>query len=165
MDRCLNDLIVEYCESLKCIRKLIAKAQNRKDEDGKRDASILSGMERDIKYAIEYMVTGYMPMYSEGQYKKVVPVDPQKILVNISRKKSKIDIPWYEEILLQERIRDVLKDLSPQERESLLMVKGQGFSYGETAKYMKIKKATVHTYVERAYKKIVDTCHTVRLYK
>lgn len=164
MNECLNGLIIEYSESLKGVRGLKRKALNREDEGGKRDASILSSMERDIEFAMEYMVTGYMPQYSEGQYKKVIPVDPQKLLT-ILKVPKKQEIPWYTEILLEEKIKDALKDLSPQETEAVLLVKGQGFSYGETAAYLKIKKATVQKYVERAYKKIVDNCHTAGLYK
>lgn len=164
MNECLNGLLFEYCESLKGVRKLKREAQNRRDGDGKRDTSILGSMERDIEFAIEYMVQGQMPRYSEGQYKKVVPVDPQKLLAGV-KEQVKQKMPWYIEVVLEEKVRDLLKELSAQEREALLLVKGQGFSYGETAKYMKIKKATVQTYVDRAYKKILNACHTTGLYR
>ena len=164
MNECLNGLIIEYSESLKGVRHLKRKAIHREDEDGKRDASILSSMERDVEFAIEYMVTGYMPQYSEGQYKKVVPVDPQKLLAYLEAPVKK-EMPWYREILIEEKIKELLKDLSPKEREALLLVKGQGFSYGETANYMNLKKATVQTYVDRSYKRISGACHTAGLYK
>ena len=71
----LYELLEEYCSSLKGVRHLKHKAQKNHK---KHDASLISSMESDLEWTIEYMATGYMPTYSEGHYIKIVPVDPQK---------------------------------------------------------------------------------------
>ena len=76
------ELLKEYCESLKGVRHLKYRAQKHQN---KIDVSLLGGMESDLEWTVEYIATGYMAVYSEGDYKKVVPVDPQEVLVYISQ--------------------------------------------------------------------------------
>jgi len=108
-------------------------------------------MERDLVWTIEYMTTGYMPEYSVGRYKKIVPVDPQKVISHcskplVSNKPSKNN--------LTDSLQELLKVLRDNEREALMLVVIEGISYGKAAKFMGIKRGTVSSLVTRAKKKL-----------
>lgn len=144
------DLLSEYCATLAGVRRLIRQALAA----GSADLAQLRAMERDLEWTIEYMTTGYPP---QGRSSRSISVDPQKVLVRFSQ-------PLHAPTLPAERIRiqllSVLDILSPQEREAFLMVRGEGLSYGETAKLMGIKKSTVQYYVESAQAKIAKRKRT-----
>jgi DNA-directed RNA polymerase specialized sigma24 family protein len=164
MHSTIKILIPQYCESLKKIRSLKNKVKKRHTEQAKADATLISSMERDVEWAIEYMATGYMPLYSEGEYKKTIPVDPQKVLEKI-KQPTKQSLPWWKELQLEIEIKKILDELTPREIEAFLLVKAEGFSYSEAAEFLEIKKSTVQTLVERAWEKARRACHTTGLYK
>jgi len=144
----LRDQLDEYCESLARVRKLIRRA---KENGWEADLKILYGMEKDLEWTIEYMVTGYPPPQSTGPYRRAIPVDPQKVLVWFAYPPPLPLLP-VEQVRL--KILAALDILSPQEKEAYLMVVGEGLSYKETAEIMGVKRATVQSYVERAKVKI-----------
>ena len=148
---CLNELLEEYCDSLKGVRHLKYKAQKQKQ---KLDASLLGGMESDLEWTMGYMATGYMPYYSEGDYKKIVPVDPQEVLVHFSQSLYK-SWPEESESEMKHKLRIVMNEvLTDKERDVVKMVLGEGISYGKAGKYLGIKRKTVETIVRRAVRKI-----------
>ena len=147
----LNGLLEEYCESLKGVRHLKYKAQKRQK---KLDVSLLGGMESDIEWTIEYIATGYMPAYSEGSYKKVVPVDPQEVLVYFSQSLYK-SWPEENESEMKYRLRIVMNEvLTEKEQDAIKMVLGEGLSYGKAGKYLGMSKSAVQDAVRRAVRKI-----------
>lgn len=145
----LKGLLEEYCSSLKGIRHLHNEA---KKKNRKHDASLISSMESDLEWTIEYMATGFMPAYSEGHYKKVVPVDPQKIFLWANKSPEAID--YEKQKKNRELIDDLLKPLTDREAEAVLLVKAYGVSEGKAAWMMGISKDTVSCYVDRAINKI-----------
>lgn len=153
----LKELLEEYCESLKGVRHLKYKAQGRKDPDAKTDASLLAGMESDLEWTIEYIAMGFMPQYSEGHYKKIVPVDPQKVLVWARQSQMSIDL--VKQRRDREFINDLLKPLTDKEAEALLLVKAYGVSEYKAAKMMGLSRNTVSSYVDRAINKIFRIRH------
>jgi len=144
----MRDLLDEYCKSLATVRKLIRQARANGRE---ADLKILYGMEQDLQWTIEYMVTGFPPPQSTGPYRRTIPVDPQKVLVWFSSPPPPPLLPVEQ---VRRKILAALDILSPQEKEAYLMVVGEGLSYGEVAKMMGVKRATVQSYVKRAKVKI-----------
>jgi predicted DNA-binding protein (UPF0251 family) len=151
MHDCLNELLEEYCESLQGVRQLKYKAQKHHE---KLDASLLGGMESDLEWTMGCMVTGYPPMYSEGDYRKVVPVDPQKVLVYFSQSMYK---PWPDdnESVMSKKLKKVMSEiLTEKEIDAVKMVLGEGISYGKAGKFLGMKRKTVESVVRRAVSKI-----------
>lgn len=143
----LRELVEEYCQSLALVRKAIRRAEK---EGRKHDLSLLRGMERDLEWTIEYMLTGYPPEPSRPR--RYIPIDPQKAITLFRYQPQPGPTLKVEKVRLQ--ILEALDILSEREREAFLMVVGEGLSYGETAKYMGVSKATVQEYVRRAKEKI-----------
>lgn len=149
MHKSLNFLIDEYCEALARTRRLKAKAAKR-GKEGKADVSILSGMENSLSWTIEYMVTGYMPQYSDGLYYRQVPTDPLTVLAR------------YSNAVICQRVKDekresalmILNDLNEKEREACMLVWVEGFSIRDAAKIMKLPKSTVWDCVQGAREKL-----------
>lgn len=151
MHDCLKELLKEYEESLKGIKQLKNKVKERQCDKSKVDTSLINGMERDLEWTIKYMKTGYMPEYSIGRYKNIVPVDPQKVLSLcskplVSSKPSKNK--------LTDSLLELFKVLRDKEKEALMLVVIEGISYGKAGKYLGIKRKTVESIVRRAKKKL-----------
>ena len=151
MHDCLKELLEEYGESLKSIRQLKNKVKERQCDKSKVDTSLISSMERDLEWTIKYMKTGYMPEYSVGRYKKIVPVDPQEVLSLCSKpllssKPSKNK--------LTDSLLELFKVLRDKEKEALMLVVIEGISYGKAAEYLGVKKGTIQSRVTRAKKKL-----------
>ena len=150
MHESLNFLLEEYCESLARTRRMKTKAAKR-GKEGKIDVSLLSGMESSLSWAIEYMVTGYLPVYeSGGTYRMVIPSDPQTVMTRFSneivRKRSNDE--------KMDQVLCVLDKLSDKERDCILLVWGEGFSYREAGKIMKLPTMTVWDNCKRAMSKL-----------
>ncbi|MEA4848731.1 MAG: hypothetical protein VB106_15990 [Clostridiaceae bacterium] len=64
MDENIRGLITDYCEALRGVRELKAKARKRQKE-GDADLAILKSMEEDLEWTIEYMLTGHIPVYGK----------------------------------------------------------------------------------------------------
>lgn len=149
MHKSLNFLIEEYCEALARTRRMKDKASKR-GEEGKNDVSQLTSMENSLSWAIEYMVTGYMPQYSEGPYKRQVPTDPQLLMTRFSSNSTKKK--WNSE--KSEAVQKILDKLSVKEKECIMLVWGEGFSYDEAGRIMKLPKTTVWDCCKRAIEKL-----------
>jgi RNA polymerase sigma factor (sigma-70 family) len=149
LHKSLNFLVEEYCEALARTRRMKSKASKR-GEEGKNDVSQLTSMEGSLQWALEYMVTGYMPMYSEGPYKNSIPSDPQIVLSRYSndviRKRSNSE--------KMDTVLSILDKLTDKEKDSIMLVWGEGFSYREAAKIMKIPSTTVWDNCKRAMQKL-----------
>lgn len=163
----MRGLLNEYCWSLSLVRSAARRAAARREFDRQQ----LASMERDLEWAIEYMVTGFPPSCNQGPYRHSVPVDPQKVLARFASRS------FVTQLLPSEVARRVvlaaLDVLGPQERECYLMVVGEGLSYGETAKMLGVSKRTIQTHVKRARQKVRERrliyeqmfCRTADAYK
>jgi RNA polymerase sigma factor (sigma-70 family) len=151
MHKSLNFLVDEYCESLKKARHMKTVTAER-GEEGKQDKSQWSSMEQSVSYALEWMASGYEPRYSEGPYKNTVPTDPQLVL---SRYSNEVTRQHCNEEKI-EQVLCILDKLSDKEKDCIMLVWGEGFSYREAAKMLKIPTMTVWNSCKRAKEKLGD---------
>jgi len=168
----MQDLIQQYKESLRKVRKA-------KESANEVDRSILSGMERDLEFAIKWMETGRMPGSRRGAerraaYQREFPADPQRFpfdrftahdpfadddyqivyggstMINVKAEKE-IDPIDDKTIGL---IDEALSCLSEREREAFEMKRVGGLSYGEIAETLDVNVGTVKSLLHRANKKL-----------
>ncbi|MDM5036157.1 sigma-70 family RNA polymerase sigma factor [Bacillus cereus] len=154
----MERLIYEYNQTLCCIRECKADAN-------KEYSKVLSDMESDLVFAIEWMQTGRRPGNRRGierraAYQRERTVNP----LLIQRYFRSIDADIYEwddhaqEHALGEwekiKLEDVLSVLTEREKEVYLMSRGYCLTYSEIACYLVVSRSTVQTLIERAEKKI-----------
>lgn len=150
-------LIDEYWASLALVRRTKIAAQKRYREQLSASDAIdcqhLSSMERDLLWAIEYLETGRLPDYHRGIYKWTVPIDPQ-LLQKVVKVKAK-DEPKARWVTSDTNLSNILSSLTPREREAFILIRGQGISFRETARYMGVRSpGTITNLVKRAERKI-----------
>ena len=127
-------LFGEYCKSLALVRAAIRRCRSAERNE---EAEILAGCERDLCYVLEWLATGWPP---RSRVHRCVPVDPQRAerwltdQTRISR----------EAILPSERVRrdvaEVYGLLSERERAAVLLIYGEGFSFGRAAEILGVSK-------------------------
>src|SRR5690606_19623379 len=164
----VRDLINEYKESLR-------KVQRLKDKANDEDRSTLSGMERDLIFAIQWMETGRMPGSRRGAerraaYEKEWPADPFRMdmpgkyyrsvgavyvadfVSNYGIDEPEMDEDDAETIRLF--IDDILSCLSEREREVFELRHVGGLEYHEIAEELGITEGHVKKSLWRANEKI-----------
>ncbi len=144
-------LIREYKATL----KMVEKARETANE---HDEPILGNVATGLRYSIEYMVMGKIPGNRRGitnlsYEQREVPWDPENHqfvkMAALQKKPVSALSPAQQELL-----DDLLDILTPREKEAFELVRGQGYSYNETAQLMKITKASAQHFVIRAEKKL-----------
>lgn len=154
----MQELIQEYTETLHSVERMRDKAT----ED---DKIILGSMASDLKYAIQWMMTGRQPGTRRGverlaAYQKEKSFDP---LIMQKFFRSTCDSYYWTEDGNQEnaitewdknRIEDALSVLTEREKEVYLMSRGQMLSYEDIAKLLCVSKSTIQKTIERAENKI-----------
>lgn len=148
----MEDLIKEYTEGLKRIRKA---QQESTDVEDKR---ILSSMASDLQYALDWLKSGRCPENRRGverlaAYQRERAVDPfilQSMVDQFSRRRECTVTEWD-----RLRIREALSVLTKREREVFLMSRAENFSYEQIAVQLGISKSSVQTMISRAEQKIV----------
>ncbi|MED4172356.1 sigma-70 family RNA polymerase sigma factor [Halalkalibacterium halodurans] len=152
------DLIQEYDEALRCVEKMRERAEEE-------DKPIWGSMASDLRYAIQWMMTGRQPGTRRGverlaAYQKEKSFDP---LIMQKFFRSTCDSYYWTEDGNQEnaitewdknRIEDALSVLTEREKEVYLMSRGQMLSYEDIAKLLCVSKSTIQTTIERAENKI-----------
>jgi len=164
----MQDLIQQYKESLRKVRKA-------KETANEVDRSILSGMERDLEFAIKWMETGRMPGSRRGAerraaYERELPADPHRMemtgkyfrpagaayiiepVSNYGIEEPEIEEDDRETILLF--IDDILSCLSEREREVFELRHAGGLEYHEIAEELGITEGHVKNALWRANEKI-----------
>lgn len=175
----MKNLIREYKETLKNTNKMIKEIESRleplkeiiNDESAgeeekakayemaaplKNEKSIISGMKRDLEYAIEWMTTARRPGAKRGidnrraYYEKEQPMDPNCF--------EYIEFQTWKEPTLskldKERLDYVLSILSPREKEVYILLEAKGFSQYAAAELLCISRGALQTIYKRAKKKI-----------
>jgi RNA polymerase sigma factor (sigma-70 family) len=144
-----RELFESYCATLAGVRSAARRASS---EDRAFDRAQLSSMAFDLEWAIEYMVTGFPPESGSGPYHRTLPVDPQRVLQQLAAANPA------RRLMPVERTRRLvlaaLDILSPTERDCYLMIIGEGLSYGEVARMLRVSKSTVQTHMSRAKTKV-----------
>ena len=152
----MQDLIQQYKESLRKVRKA-------KETANEVDRSILSGMERDLEFAIKWMKTGRMPGNHRGvesphAYHREIPVDPQRFPF------EKYETPFeqHDGYVRTGRLSEdeaeffysSLDALTEKQREVFLMYYRDWMSLEEIAETLGVPKTTAQDRLERARQKI-----------
>jgi positive control factor len=160
----LADLIEQYQEALVQVHKMKKMASEE-------DQKILSGMESDLEFAIEWMRTGRRPGNKRGierraAYQRERPFDPlimqryfrstdEEVYEWDDHQKEDVISPWD-----KFRIEDALSVLTEREKEIYLMSRGHCLSYSQIANYLCVSRSTVQDTIERAEKKITQQIHS-----
>lgn len=164
----MQDLIQQYREALRKVRKA-------KETANEVDRLILSGMERDLEFAIKWMKTGRMPGNRRGAerraaYERELPADPHRMemtekyfrpagavyivepVSNYGIEEPEIDEDDRETIRLF--IDDILSCLSEREREVFELRHVGGLEYHEIAEELGISVGRVQKSLWLAKEKI-----------
>ncbi|KFZ41904.1 Fis family transcriptional regulator [Anoxybacillus flavithermus] len=153
----MNDLVQEYKNSLKLVRKMY---NNAVEEDKK----IIAGMISDLEFSIEWLTTGRHPGHKRGIERRAAYQREKLFDPLLMQKYFRSSEPVYEwddhekqDVITswdRERIEDALSVLTKREREVYLMSRGYCLTYSEIANYLCISSSSVQTMIERAERKI-----------
>lgn len=158
------DLIADYEKALRDI------VEKRKTADSTDDA-LYSGMESDLRYALEWMKSGKQPGTIRGVERRSgrereISVDPvlmQRYFRSVDSSEYGWDDHYQEDVIGRqdkELLEGALSVLAKKEREVYMMVRGNALTYGQAAKLMKWKsKGAVQTAIKRADDKIATYLH------
>lgn len=161
----MQDLIKEYKNSLKLVKEL-------KERAAVEDRKILSSMESDLRYTLQWMKTARRPGSRRGierlaAYQREKPFDPiliQQYFYSLNQEErinSQVD-PFnmvddkFNNISESDKkkVQEALSILSPLEREVYLMSRGRCIPYKNIGLMLGIKETTVANKIERAEKKL-----------
>lgn len=154
----INDQI----EPLPLNELILAKEKLKKLEYEK---SIISGMESDLLFAIDWMVTARLPGSVRGIERRSAVqqtklIDPEKLQLYFSNEDNALYQDDTEENNRKldsedkERLEKALNILTKKQRQLFLLIKGQGFSIVETAKLLNISKQAAQQGLVRAERKL-----------
>jgi positive control factor len=172
----MRRLVLEYKQSLRLVRQHKARIKaeiERLEEQAKyatikekeqiqqqiaileRDKILLSGMEGDLLYSIEWMTTARMPGNRRGaerlsieQRTVTLPDDFFNNIAYVEQEENELD----EE--KQRILEELTWDLTERERDIFSLVKGEGFTLEYAAELLGISKGTANKALYRAEKKI-----------
>jgi len=144
-------LLRQYRNTLKMVNQAVNTATEH-------DKPILGNVATGLRFSIEYMELGKIPGTRRGitnlsYEQREVPWDPDDcILLKMAalQKKPVSSLSADQQNLLD----DLLDILTPREKEAFELVRGQGYSFSEAARLMKITKASAQHFVIRAEKKL-----------
>lgn len=182
----MYDLISEYEQSLSTTREMKRKVEEKifelksmvanesipSEERAaasdqllleQQDLSVISGMESDLVFAIDWMLTSRRPGTMRGierrsyaqRTKLIDPLILQSYYsggTDIYSLENDEDIKTPEEE--EQTIKKALSTLTKKQREVFILVKGQGKNLVETAKELKISKQAAHKSLVRAERRL-----------
>lgn len=135
-----------------------AKTTSNGDEH-KTERQIIGEMIGDTEFVIEWLETGRRPGNKRGierraAYEREKLMDPVRMQAFVSRGTAGSPCNLTEWQRFQ--LKDALSSLTERERECYIMTHGEGFSFEDTARLLKITKSSVQTFVTRAQVKISE---------
>ncbi|MBW7477254.1 sigma-70 family RNA polymerase sigma factor [Paenibacillus oenotherae] len=149
----MEDMIDGYKDTRRILRALRTLVTNGAERQ------IVGDMIGDCDYSLQWMQTGRRPGNRRGierraAYQREKLMDPIRMqsFVQASSGGSPANLSEDQ----RSRIREVLSGLTERERDCYVMAHGECFSLAEIGRMIGISKGTVHTYVQRAQKKISD---------
>lgn len=129
----------------------------------KSERQIIGEMIGSTEYVIEWLQTGRRPGNKRGierraAYEREKPMDPVRMQAFVSQSTagSPCNLTEWQKFQLE----DALSSLTERERECYVLTHGEGFSFEETARLLKITKSSVQTHVTRAQAKITERIST-----
>lgn len=137
------------------LHKLDLQDPDREDPQVERDRELVSGMIADMHYAIDWMRSGRRPGSRRGTeikdaYSRAILLDMDLLPANDEEPEPELSVTMEQKRAL---VR-VLMKLSKRERQCYLLHTAQGLSLAEIGKEMKLSKAAVQKYVDRAKSKV-----------
>ena len=158
----MQDLLKEYKETRRQLNRAYeARREGVKvlDNQAITERQLLSEMISDVEYVIEWLETGRRPGNKRGierraAYEREKLMDPVRMQAFVARGTagSPCNLTEWQRFQLE----DALSSLTERERECYELTHGEGFSFEETARLLKITKSSVQTLVTRAQIKISD---------
>ena len=152
------DLRADYEKALRDI------VEKRKTADSTDDA-LYSGMESDLRYALEWMKTGKKPGQvrgierQSGEYRELC-VDPLK-MQRYFRSTDSTSYSWddhHQEDVVgrsdKETLDFALSTLTKHQREIYMLVRGNAFTYSQAGAIMGLKKSAIQSAIDLADAKI-----------
>lgn len=183
----MYDLIGEYEDSLSMTREMKRKVEEKifelksivANEDmpfeeraaasdqlllEEQDKTIISGMESDLVFAINWMLTSRRPgsrrgieRRSSAQLTKLIdPCLLQNIYPGEPDEYSWDDEASQGEFLKELKVKEVLAVLTKKQKDMFVMIRGQGLTIGETAKQLNLSRQAVRQALIRAERKIAE---------
>lgn len=150
-------LIHEYTIGKRQLRKM-KNSLDIKDPIDRQDRKTISGMTKDMDFAIEWMETGRQPGTLRGIDKRSIyqrkSLESMDIIPDIT---EQLDINKKRLYLSEEQksiLLNVFTSFSLRERQCYILHTAQGMSMQDIADELGIKKRTVQQYIERARKKV-----------
>ncbi|MNH78587.1 positive control sigma-like factor [compost metagenome] len=148
----VDDLLKEYRENRSRLMgyKLIAPEEEQ---------DLISGMLSDLQYAIDWMSKGHHPQPRRGIYRRsraqrTIPVDPLKMqsYMQPAACGSPTTLSDHERY----QIEDALSTLTEKERDCYTMKYGKGYSIGDIAQMLNVKRVTIQGILKSAEKKVKE---------
>jgi positive control factor len=129
----------------------------------KTERQIIGEMISDCEYTLEWLQSGRRPGNRRGierraAYQREKLIDPIRIQAFVS--KNTAGSPANLSEWQRTQLEDALSRLSGRERECYILAHGECFSFAEIADLLKITKASVETYVNRAQQKISENLNS-----
>ena len=147
----MRELLESYKESLGAVSIARARAKKRGTDQDKADMTLLSSMEDDLLWTVEYMATGYIPPYSEHKrLPKTFPVDPELLSLMLQHRRPVGNWQRREEVSL--KLRGV--ELSERERDFYWLAKACDWSLRDIAEEHGVSYETVRKVLKRAEAKM-----------
>lgn len=148
----LRELLKQYRATYRELKKLRLQVASRpRTEQTEHDLTLISSMEKDVAWVIDYLEGGREPEARKGAGRRLVVLDPA-VLDKVAGLQL---LPAARELTPaeQKQLDEALALLTDAERQAVQLVLGEGLSYSETAELMGISKGNVSTLVERAQRK------------
>lgn len=148
----MEQLIEEYRESLKVVRKLHEKAEGK-------DKSIIAGMIKDLKYTIKWMETGRRPESRRGAEQSYDPLTFERRYGDTKLDPGNVidkQVVIRNEILKTDRnhMRQAIKSCTRREKLVFILAHVNMMSLQEIADKLEVTKSTVQTTLKRSENKI-----------
>lgn len=161
MNMWVDRLVSEYEAGRKELAKKKGKLNTEFISD-REDKKHINSMINDMSESIEWMKTGRRPGNLRGIDKR--SAYQRRALIDMDLFPS-LDIQPEEKEISEEQkclLVNILVELSHRERQCYLLHMAQGYSMREVAEELKVSKASVQKFIERAKNKINRklSCHT-----
>lgn len=159
----------DYDDDIRVIRLEEAKRKSGRaktlsnGDEHKTERQILGEMIGDCEYVIEWLESGKRPGNKRGierraAYEREKPMDPIRMQAFVSRSTAGSPANLTDDEAF--RLDEALSCLTEREKDCYVLTHGEGFSFDETAKLLKITKSSVQTFVTRAQAKITEQLQT-----
>lgn len=140
----VTKLIAEYTKGIRDLRQYYQEL-DRTDPDQDDEARTISGMLSDMRYALDWMRRGRRPGSRRGAERR-----------DIYRRRellAQVEPPTEEE---RRRLIDCVAVMTERELACWLLHMAHGLTQNEIADRMKISRASVRVYLERAKRKVQE---------